>query len=529
MHLPLILTLIALSGTQKSESRPEVLRQDLQLRIYPQTGLIKGAATIEITARDGDLSSVRFTLNESLEIDSVIDGEHNRRPRRGNRLGVGRAVTIKLTPPIAVGTSRALTFEYHGKGSAADEDERDWAGLLVVRADEIRLASESQWYPQIPLDDSAHSVLAGLTTLELSLPPGMESLGPGKFVGTSVEDEVVVHNWMSKRALRPSLVAGNYDVQNVRAAGRDIRILSFAGHEEGAKLWAQGVGRAIEDLSMAYGELGYESYSICERRVLNPKNPDRFEASGLSVFDDVQFGGHEVDSMAIAHDVAHLWFGAEFDAYGEAEEFLTESMALAAALVSLEVGEGQAAATEAAKLLSEHYWRDPGKELSVLETNPDAPRHAAVIHAKGVLALRSLRFLSGEEEFDEVLRKLIGSCAQGKTQPTLDSLLEALRSKFGEGVDDWVREWLSRPGAPNYAITYKVEPMGKQTRVSGFLTQKGDLYRTPIEVGVRSSSGRTTYIMIRPRDRRMIYQAVVPHDVAGVEIDPRYHLLFERE
>ena len=44
-----------------------------------------------------------------------------------------------------------------------------------------------------------------------------------------------------------------------------------------------------------------------------------------------------------------------------------------------------------------------------------------------------------------------------------------------------------------------------------------------------SKAGKRSLIRVIPREGRSLFEAVVPHDVERVELDPRHLLLLERD
>ncbi len=502
----------------------------LRLEVDPVGGAILGVAELELQAREGELEDVVVALNRGLTLDSVTVGKRAGKPLKGARVAEGQAWRIPIVPPLAEGKARTLRFVYHGDGVDPGTKDPDWMGVLLVREDEIRMSHQAQWYPIVPTDDAARTKLSAPTTLDLVLPMGLASLGPGELVEVVEEEGREVHRWRSRDPVLPSILAGDYIVQEVIAGAQTIRALSFPGHEDGARRYAQEAAQAVRTLERFYGDLGGRSYGVAEMRVRNRKRSYNYEADGFSVYDSVLFDGRDPDPKTIAHEVAHLWFGGQLDPSGEGERFLVESMAEAAALRYLEEEYGEAAAISAAERVAGRYLANPGEEHSVLETDFGSPRYAQVVYGKGALALRALRAWAGPEDYDEALYDHLRRCADGKASANLDSFLAAMKKALGDKVDDWEQDWLRRPGAPSYEIEWEAKSLGGgRTRVTGHLIQTPRNYRSSVELGLVSSSGQTAHIRVLPREGRSRFEAVVQQDVSEVVLDPRYFALCERD
>lgn len=509
---------------------PEVVQYDLTLIVDTESREIVGHATVEIRAAKEPLEEVRFSLNNLLKIDEVRDGKRKLNPLAGDRIAEGKAWTVKLQPTLKAGESREIHFDYHGEGSNPGSGDSDWMGIMLVREDEVRMSHQSQWYPIVPLDDRARAKISAPTRLKLVLPRGMESLGPGQRGLIEKQKKQEIHHWESQGAVRASILAGAYEEQIVKSGKQQVRVLSFKEHKRGAKLWGQEAANALKTFSKLFGDLGKRSYGIAEMHVTNRKKSYNYEADGFSVYDSVLFDGRAPDTRKIAHEVAHLYFGGAVDAYGNAERFLTESMAEAAAFVYLEESEGQEAAQEAAKRAGERYFRSSGKEDALFDADFNSPRYYQVVYGKGALALRTLRHWVGPEDFDKLVKGFVADCLASQAHPTIGSFLQALRKEFGETIDHWEDDWLRRTGSPKYSLEFELEPQGgRKTRIHGFAIQEGKIYRNPLELGLVSKSGKRSVIEIRPQDSRMRFEAVVPHDIEEVVIDPRFLMLTKRD
>ena len=523
---------VTLGPPARSDAAGEahLLSYGLRLEVDPVGGAILGVAELELQAREGELEELVVALNRGLTLDSVTVGKRAGKPLKGSRVAEGQAWTIPLVPPLAKGKARTLRFVYHGDGVDPGPKEPDWMGVLLVREDEIRMSHQSQWYPIVPTDDAARTKLSAPTTLDLVLPMGFASLGPGELVEVVEEEGREVHRWRSRDPVLPSILAGDYIVQEVIAGAQTIRALSFPGHEDGARRFAQEAAQAVRTLERFYGDLGGRSYGLAEMRVRNRKRSYNYEADGFSVYDSVLFDGRDPDPKTIAHEVAHLWFGGQLDPSGEGERFLVESMAEAAALRYVQEEYGDAAEISAAERVAGRYFANPGDERSVLETDFGSPRYAQVIYGKGALALRSLRAWAGPEDYDEALYDYLRRCADGKAAANLESFLAAMKKALGDKVDDWEKDWLRRSGAPSYEIEFTTKRLGGgRTRVTGHLIQTPRNYRSSVELGLVSSSGQTAHIRVLPREGRSRFEAVVQQDVTEVVLDPRYYALCERD
>lgn len=504
----------------------DIVRYDLALRIEPEEKLVQGEASVTIAAREAAISEASFALNELLTVSAVKRDGAEAGVERGERLAEGRTLKVRLEPALAPGASCKLTFSYAGTGLDPDEQGSDWMGILLVRPDEIRMSHQAQWYPIVPRDPDARSKLAAPTRLELDLPPGYESLGPGEGAKPKKQKGRELHVWDSASAVQPSILAGKFKAQVVKQGKASIRVLSFPEHASGAKAWGEDAAQSLETLGELFGKLDVATYGIGEMRVRNNSKSYNYEADGFSVYDGVLFDGRAPDARKIAHEVAHLWFGGVADATGPGERFLTEGLAEHAAWLCVEKRAGVEAASGAAQKGSERYFGSPGEEASLAEVDFRSPRYSQVAYAKGAFALRTLRAWIGDEAFLAGLQRYLAEAEERGGSATLDDFLAALRAaapaETGAGaIDAWAEDWLRRPGVPAYTV--ELEDDG------GKLVQTGALYRNPVELELTLANGKRQVITVTPTGPAEPWTVEPASKVESVRIDPQLKVLFARE
>ncbi len=500
----------------------EVLGYELSLEVFPTAKTVFGVATVEVLAIENDVTTIPFSLNAGLELESVTEGKAAVPFTEGNRIAEGRAITLTPEPPLKKGKARTFTFTYAGEGVDPGSEDHDWMGILLVRPDEIRMSHQAQWYPIVPRDEKASAKLVAPVELELVLPAGMESLGPGRYGGKKKREGREVHTWSSRTPTRASILAGAYEVQELKAGKRRLRVLSFPDHVEGAKKWAKEAGAALKFLERWMGKPKDVHYGIAEMHVRNRANSYNYEADGFSVYDSVLFDGRDVDPRKVAHEAAHLWWGGLVDPIGPGERFLTESLAEFSALLYLEQVHGEEAGIDARRGRITEYLRAEGEEDSLAEATFSSPRYRPVVYAKGAMALRTLRYWLGEKDFDEGLKLYVKRFRGGKIAARLVDFVDAMRAKAGDDVDAWAEEWLLRKGVPHYAVDFKMAgEIGGNTTVTLTVTQRGDVYTNPVEVEIVQLNGFSELVRVEPREAESSHVVILRDLVEGLVFDPR--------
>ncbi|MEW6071995.1 MAG: M1 family aminopeptidase [Planctomycetota bacterium] len=516
------LALAAGAAVQDGSFPVELTGYTIRVEVDPAARRIAGTAAVGVVALENGVTTIPFALNAALQIVSIREGEEEVPFAEGQRIAEGRAIALAPASPLVPKKPRTFTFSYAGEGVDPGPGDPDWMGILLVRPDEIRMSHQAQWYPIVPRDESARSVLTAPVEIELALPAGMVSLGPGRHGGVRTADRREVHLWSSAVPARASLLAGAYEVQELKTGRRELRVLAFPDHRDGGRKWAVEAGRSLEFHEKRLGKVKEAYYGIAEMHVRNREKSYNYEADGFAVFDSVLFDGRDADPAKVAHETAHLWWGGEIDPVGPGERFLTESLAEFSALVYLEEAKGEEAAAAAARERIDRYGRNPGEEHPLAVASFASPRYQPVVYAKGPMALRTLRFWAGEKDFEAGLALYIKRFRAGKVAPGLDDFLAAMRSKCGAQIDRWAAEWLERPGAPQYVVKYTMAgDLAGPLSVTVQLLQRGDIYTNPVEVDVILQNGGTERVLLEPRGAEATQTVFIPALVERLVVDPR--------
>ena len=510
-------------GARQAETFPlEVLGNRISLEVDPAAKTIVGTAVVEVVALENGVTTIPFALHGDLKLTAVTEGEADVPFTEGEHVSRGRIITLTPEPSLATKKPRTFTFRYAGPGLDPGAEHRDALDVLIVRPDEIRMHHQARWYPLVTRDAEGNDTLAAPVELELVLPAGMESLGPGLYDGKKKREEREVHTWSARQPIRASILAGSYGVKELKSGSRRLRILSFPDHTDGAKAWAKAAEAALKSYDKWLGKANEVCYGIAEMRVRNRAQAYDYEADGFSVFDGERFDGRDVDPRKVAHAVAHLWWGGMIAPGEHGHGFLTESLAEFSALHYLEEVGGEEVATSEAKQLIDWYLKKHGPEESLAKTSPSRSRYEQVVHAKGAMALRTLYFWAGAKDFDAGLKLYLKRFRSAKNAPALADFLEAMRAKCGEQVDRWGDEWARRVDAPHYVATYTMAgELGGTNTVTVTLRQRGEVYTNPVEVDVVLQNGGTERILIVPRANEASQFVVVRDLVHSLVLDPR--------
>src|SRR5580693_781268 len=177
---------------------------------------------------------------------------------------------------------------------------------------------------------------------------------------------------------------------------------------------------------------------------------------------------HELRTMVILHEMAHMWFGNLVTMKWWDDLWLNESFAeFCGTLASAEATRfGDAWTTFCAGRKTWGYMQD-----RLPSTHPiaaDVPTLSQAVanfdgisYAKGASVLRQLWAYLGRPAFMDGIRAYLGEHAWGNA--TLADLLTALEAHSGADLADWSRAWLETPGPNTLRASFEVDAGGTFT------------------------------------------------------------------
>jgi aminopeptidase N len=119
---------------------------------------------------------------------------------------------------------------------------------------------------------------------------------------------------------------------------------------------------------------------------------------------------------------------------------------------------------------------------------------------KGAMILHMLRWVEGEQKFDQTMRTFYAKYA-GKSA-SMDDFREIAEQNYGDKLTWFFSQWLDSTGAPEFKVKYTVYRLGNTAppknakekppgfRVVGQITQDLDLFRMPVDLKI-DTDGRT--------------------------------------
>jgi hypothetical protein len=500
-------------------------RLDLVVTLDPAAKRMSVAGTQTLRLEDAESDGPALILNERAK---------SMRYRSLTAHGIEAAIfPYPKNPAIEVALlTLARTYRKGDTLEVAFETEFETPSpQLTVNESAVLASWVDRWYP-VPAtiqEGPASPSAPGSTTFRL--PPGWRSVSNGRLVSSQTRDGRLEERWETDKPAARSFTAAPYrSVESVTDGGRTISFYMLKARPS-ARAQATALSKAIDAMERQFGPYPFGSYNVAEVPEAS------FAAASEQGF--IMVRGDLLDSEKgnlplFAHEAGHGWWGNLV----RGDRMLSEALAQYGAVLSIEALEGVDARNEFLRFSREGYnplqcalgyfyiWREGGDEP--LARLGDGPHAHNLSDSKGMWFYHMLRLRVGDEVFYSVLRSIIRDHA-GR-----EAALDDLRSRFvaaapGDGeLKSFLAQWLDRSGAPVLRVEWWSVDRGAAAEIDVEQLQPGDPFRFPLEVEIRTASGKKESHLLEVSKQRETFKVPVGAGPLDLTVDPRHLVLLWR-
>jgi aminopeptidase N len=435
MRLPLIATVIAsilLASPAAADSAPgddfDVVSYALALTPDFHNKTVAGREVITLRATGDRLQSLRFSGN-ALSIDSAtLDGA----PvlvRSG-----AETLTFELAKPLRRGRTVRLELSYHGRPAR---------GLIGSETGLYTSYFACDW--MICLQDRFGDKAS--FSLDLRVPAGMETLSVGRRVARRPgPDGSEIQSWKTPRPYPAYLfgfAVGRFSRAEDQVGRARLSYLSDAADAEALRRRFAETGAMVRFLADKAGV----PLPVAEYSQLLVKGREAQEAATYSVLGVDALpaaAGDPADDWAIAHELAHQWWGNLVTCATLKDFWLNEGVTTFMTAAWKEHRYGRAAydaeLAVARGRLDKARAAGFDKPLAWEGAYPTLGTRRAVQYSKGALFMDHLRTMLGEDAFWSGLRCYTRAHAGG-TVSSMD-LRRAMEASSGRDLGPVFSEWV---------------------------------------------------------------------------------------
>lgn len=510
--MKLLLLLAALASQQVDiHSRPlreererdfDILHYRIELSLEEENRSLRGETTIRMAALRDRLTTCTLDA-ETFTVDRVLDGASQALPftHRDGRL------TIELDRPVAHGDEISVTVHYSGTNVDVDPKRYgmspgydlglDFKSESDVNPQLINTLSFPEgarhWFPSYdhPNDRATQETI-------VTVRADYEVLSNGRLGGVS-EPAGGKRTWhWSQELPHPTylfvLVAGPYVVLEDSAGELPLHYWVYEKDVDDAM---RSFERTPEIIAFFNEEYGYDFPWVKYDQITIPGIGGGAESTGATVLGastihDARAEQDFPSHWLVAHEAAHQWWGNLVSYRDWSETWISESFATYGEYLYSRhaLGEDEAAVNLLGK--KNAYLREAHERYKrpvVFERwtypNENFDRHT---YQKGATILHMLRRILGDAPFRSAMTHFLTTHA---FQPVdTHDLMDAIKEATGQNIEWFFQQWIYRAGHPVLDVTYQYQESKPSGKLSVRVRQTGDVYRTPIQIGVHTSSRR---------------------------------------
>jgi aminopeptidase N len=206
----------------------------------------------------------------------------------------------------------------------------------------------------------------------------------------------------------------------------------------------------------------------------------------------------KVNYRLLANTISHQWWGASVSPASIDDWWLCDGFARYSEARYVENAAGTAGLEEAIKDMSVGALAYDSVPLATIgKLDMFSPEFQSLATDKGAMILHMLRWVEGDQKFDQTMRTFASKYA-GKSA-SMDDFSAIAEQTYGDKLTWFFTQWLDSTGAPEFKTKYTVYRLGKKCppaercpgfRIVGQINQDLDLFRMPVELKV-DTDGKT--------------------------------------
>ena len=495
---------------------------DLAVELEPDSGAMRGVATLRLGALLPGEDELLLGLNRGLSVRSARDGAGRDLPCRR----LADAVLLTLPAPLRRGDSLTVQLAYEG---TLFNESREQGYSQVSIAPEGSFASwVTNWYPAVPGSGGKSRGRISMTA-----PAGLTVVASGHLQGKTVEGGRVRHVFTVDSPVDFTFTAARYAHREQDVDGVAVGVYFLGGGERKAELYITETARVLRFLRRYYGMYPYDGFALVEIPRSGALGLGGSSEQGMSLFTEGGLPDSTFPLPLVAHEMGHSWWGNHV-ASGDA--MTSEGLAQLSAVLTVRELQGERAMrrflacgkpeyAQSARMYFSDFAGQEARDLPLGIPRPGAG-NASLLHdladTKGHFVYDMLRETLGETPFRDGLRRAIADFS-AKSFSIQDLQKEWERSS-GRNLDRFFAQWCRRPGAPEFALHDTVLTEGGQPVVRGHITQLRDLYEVAVDV-VAVLPGGAHVEKVPVSQRETPFSFTLAEAPQAVLLDPDFRVL----
>ncbi len=485
-------------------------------------------ATVELTARRGDIGWVRFDLLSALAVDSVRREGSGGGPLTFTRAGKSGELWVRFDTPLGVGETRALRVRYHGDlvgySSVIDNIQRYWPakvrGAVRTALDQwLYVKTPTTWFPRYGALQPAD------VDLTFHTPKRYHFATIGRLIESRVDGDVQTSHWhtvvpadqvcfslgefeefkITDPRIPPVTVHVNAEAHRrldefFRALRDELDVpwdlvATFLSPRDPQQDVGADVANSLAFFSAVFGRPPFDQYYAAEIPFAYGEAFPGLIYLPVWTFQAVSDSGY--DEILRAHEMAHQWWGIGVEPAGYRDWWLSEGFAEFSGLWYM-----QRVLKDNEKFFRHlRHWRReirgrrdeaPPIGIGSRAAQLSGRDYTLTTYYKGAWVLQMLRNLMldfrgmNEDAFTAMMRDFYREY-KGRRASTED-FQKVVERHVGIDMTWFFDEWVRGTAIPTYVLSWRAEPAQNghytlQLRVRQEDVPKSFLMPVPVKVG----------------------------------------------
>jgi aminopeptidase N len=375
------------------------------------------------------------------EVGAVqVDGVLVDYDRQGDEL-----VVIPLTP-LEADEVYTVSVTYSGTPGGVSVTGIPFLVGWVNYGDGVFVASEpagaSGWYPvnDHPLDKATY-------TFRITVPEPYVVAANGLLVETMDRGDRTTYVWESGDPIASYLVTVNIDdfVVETQEGPDGLPIRNYYPPDL-AELASQDFAKTADMIAFfsdTFGPYPFEAYGVV---VADVDFGFALETQTLSLFSRSWISGEGYAEEAVAHELAHMWYGDSVSPASWPDIWLNEGFATYASWLWFDHAEGPGTIDEIVTRIYQQILQEPDAYLAP-GTVPAEDLFNRGVYWRGALTLHALRERVGDEVFFEILRTYYDRYKYGNA--AIPDFIAVAEEVSGEDLAEFFDGWLYAATMPD--------------------------------------------------------------------------------
>ena len=489
LGLALALITLSLPAVAAEKLRFHADNYQIEAVLNPHEHKIYARAKVKVTALE-DLNIATFQLHNDLRLSKVTDGAG--KTLAADRIAQDSSVRVSLAKTVGKGESADLTFEYQGVLDSADDSPVSGLKLSSINDNTCYLLYPGDWFPvnafgidrfaaTISVTVPAHMIVIGSGMVSQGEPPALK----GASAGSGPTKTYLLK--YEKASFPGTIVAGDFGDYASTDAGIDLHVYFKPVHKDLAAAYAQTAVKEFTYFITLYGPPASNVLRLVELpddTLPSAWAPELAALAGRAIPPRTNY-------RLLADTIAHQWWGVSVSPASRDDWWLQDGSARYSEARYIETAAGIGGLQEAIKDMSVGalaYDTVPLSSAGKLDLF--SPEFQSLATDKGAMILHMLRWVVGDQKFDQTLRDFYTQFA-GKPA-TAEDFRTIAEKDYGDKLTWFFSQWLDSTGAPEFKSKYTVYRLGnnKGFRVVGQIAQDLDLFRMPVELKI-DTDGKT--------------------------------------